>query len=256
MIYDINDHPLPAFLIDETLTILSQSENAAKAFSIHSSFLDLVDFDSRDKAVRMLRPSQDEVELELVMNTVQSPYSLFQVFAKWSSGVGQIVCVRQDDRIEKLSTMLQKQRERLADTNFDLLDKKEELEAALMKIKKLSSPFLPISNNMGIIPLFGELEKELFLVNELNLLQILNNGKYERVILDFSGIGEIENSGVLPLLSFCSMLEVIGVSVVLCGLKPNHVLQLMKNDFELNQNFEVTGSLKDAVDYYLKQSFT
>jgi len=253
--FDINDHPLPAFLVDEELNILSQSKLATEAFSSRSSFLELVDIDSQTKAAKMLNPLLKETEVELVMGTAQSPYSLFHVYAKWSiSGGGQLVCVRLDDRLEKLSKALQKQQERLADTNFDLLDKKEELEAALVKVKKLSSPFLPISTSLGIIPLFGELEENLFRVNEHQLLQTLQNGDYERVILDFSGIGEVHASGVLALVSFCSMLEVVGVSPILCGIKPNHARHLANHDFALHQHFDITGNLKNAVSYYLNES--
>ncbi|MCA0173762.1 STAS domain-containing protein [Bacillus sp. RAR_GA_16] len=253
--FDINDHPLPAFMVDEDLNILSQSKLATEAFSARSSFLELVDQDSRKKASKILNPLLKEAEVELVMGTAQSPYTLFQVYAKWSSnGSGQLICVRQDERLEKLSEALQKQQERLADTNFDLLDKKEELEAALVKVKKLSSPFLPISSSLGIIPLFGELDENLFHVNAHHLLQTLQDGNYDRVILDFSGVGEVQPSGVVGLLSFCSMLDVVGVSPVLCGIKPIHAQHLAKHDFELNQHFDVTGNLKNAVTYYLTDS--
>ena len=253
--YDLNDHPLPAFIIDEKFMILSQSKLAKEVFSPKSSFLDIVDLDSRMKASKMLTPLKKEAEVELVMSTIQSPYSLFNVFAKWTNnGQGQLVCVRQDDRIEKLSNSLQKQRERLAETNFDLLDKKEELEMALTKVKKLSSPFLPITNTIGIIPLFGTLDEQLFRVNENNLLHTLQNGDYERVILDFSGIGEVEAIGVIAMYSFCSMMKVVGVSPVLCGLTPKHALSLMEHDFEMNQKFNITGSLKDAIRFYLNST--
>lgn len=253
--FDINDHPLPAFLVDEELNILSQSKLATEAFSPRSSFLELVDMDSRKKAAKMLNPLLKESEVELVMGTAQSPYSLFHVYAKWSmNGGGQLVCVRQDERLEKLSEALQRQQERLADTNFDLLDKKEELEVALMKVKQLSSPFLPISATLGIIPLFGELEENLFHVNEHHLLQTLQDGDYEQVILDFSGVGDVQASGVLALISFCSMLEVVGVSPILCGIKPNHARHLANHDFVLNQNFDIRGNLKNAVHYYLNEA--
>ncbi|WP_270182837.1 STAS domain-containing protein [Alkalihalobacillus sp. CinArs1] len=244
---DFTHHPLPAFLVDHDLNIKGQSRLATELFSKPDSFLDFVDSGSKQKALELIK---DQEEFELVLNTVESPYMLFKVFARWHDGEGQLLCVRQDSQIMELSSMLQMQRDRLAETNFDLLDKKEELEEAMSKIKRLSSPFLPISSSLSVIPLFGSLDEELFLINEQQLLSTLQNGNYEYVILDFNGIGEIEERGVFAFQSFYRMIQLIGVSPILSGLKPQHVFQLMENDFNVDQTFHITGSLKDAISQY------
>ncbi|MBN8210845.1 STAS domain-containing protein [Bacillus sp. NTK071] len=250
--FDIKNHPLPAFIINDNLEIIERSQLATESFSSSTSFLQLVDQDSRTKAKKYLTPLQKEVEIELVLNTILFPYSLYNVYVKWSNeGLAQLVCVKQDKRIAKLGESIQKQRERLSETNFDLLDKKEELEAALTRIKKLSSPFLPISSTIGVIPLFGTLEQVLFELNQNELLYSIRNGDYNHVIIDFSGVGEVEESGAQALHSFCKMVNVIGVTPVLCGLKPSHVFNLVDLDFELNQNFDIMGRLKDAIQYYM-----
>ncbi|WP_053216246.1 STAS domain-containing protein [Guptibacillus hwajinpoensis] len=251
--FNIKNHPLPAFIVNEKLEIIDESQLASESFTSPSSFLDLVDKYSRTKAKKYLTPHEEQVEIELVLNTEHESYSLYNVYSNWTKeGTAQLVCVKQDQRIAKLGESIQKQRERLSETNFDLLDKKEELETALKRIKKLSSPFLPISSTIGVIPLFGTLEQELFEVNENELLYSLRNEDYERVIIDFSGVGEIEESGAHALHSFCKMVNVIGVIPVLCGLKPSHVFHLLNLDFELDQNFELTGKLKDAIQYYME----
>lgn len=249
---DFVHHPLPAFLVDHDLNIKEQSELATELFSKPASFLDCVDSESKQKAIDLLK---NKDEIELVLNTVDSPYMLFKVFARWTdNGEGQILCVRQDSQIMELSSMLQMQRDRLAETNFDLLDKKEELENAMNKIKMLSSPFLPISSNLCVIPLFGSLDEELFLINEQQLLSTLQTGSYEYVILDFNGIGEIEETGVFAFQSFYEMIQLVGVNPILSGLKPRHVFRLMENDFNVDQTFHITGSLKDAISKYILSS--
>ncbi|WP_377891906.1 STAS domain-containing protein [Alkalihalobacillus sp. R86527] len=245
-------HPLPAFLVDHDLNIKEQSQLATDLFSKPESFLDFVDSESKQKALDLLK---NKDEIELVLNTVDTPYMLFKVFARWTdNGEGQILCIRQDSQIMELSSMLQMQRDRLAETNFDLLDKKEELESAMSKIKELSSPFLPISSNLCVIPLFGSLDQDLFLINEQQLLSMLQDGNYEYVILDFNGIGEVEKSGVSSFQSFYRMIQLIGVSPILSGLKPRHVFGLMENDFDIDQSFHITGSLKDAISKYILSS--
>lgn len=250
--FDIKNHPLPAFIVNEKLDIIEMSQLASESFYSTSSFLDLVDNYSRTKAEKYLTPLEKEVELELVLTTEKESYSLYNVYAKWSNeGTAQLVCIKQDQRIAKLAESIQKQSERLSETNFDLLDKKEELENALNRIKKLSSPFLPISSTIGVIPLFGTLEQELFEVNENELLYSLRDEDYDRVIIDFSGVGDIEASGAYALHSFCKMVNVIGVIPVLSGVKPSHVFHLLDLNFELGQNFDITGNLKDAIQYYM-----
>ncbi|MER2256740.1 MAG: hypothetical protein ABS933_16815, partial [Priestia megaterium] len=75
------------------------------------------------------------------------------------------VCIRQDERIQELTSLVQDHRKRLADTDFELLEQKERLEKSLQKIKQLSASFIKLSSKVGLIPLFGDLDTDLVAEN-------------------------------------------------------------------------------------------
>lgn len=82
-------------------------------------------------------------KVELVMQTNDSPYSLFECLIQWDSDIGHLVCIRQDERIQELTNLVQDHRKRLADTDFELLEQKNVLKN---HYKKLSNcPLLLLS---------------------------------------------------------------------------------------------------------------
>ncbi|WP_026560372.1 hypothetical protein [Bacillus sp. J37] len=74
------------------------------------------------------------VTTELVMNTKNSPYGLYQIQINWQNKFGHIVCIEQDERIQELIDAVEQHRKRLSDTNFELLQKKEQLEQSIERI--------------------------------------------------------------------------------------------------------------------------
>jgi rsbT co-antagonist protein RsbR len=137
--------PHPYFHVKHDFTILSQSAQSNDVFPHADNFLELVDSGSESKALSILSEFNRMAACELTMRTLYSPYALMDVSIHWHGGEGHVLCIEKDTRLTELENLVSQHRARLAETNMELLDKKEALEQALIEVKKLSSPLIEIT---------------------------------------------------------------------------------------------------------------
>ncbi|OZT13947.1 hypothetical protein CHN50_05110 [Priestia aryabhattai] len=246
--------PVPYFTVDRNLKILNRSKLAMTTFASVDNFLEVVDTFSKEKAKKYLRTeyiAKDDNEkkenrkrttlleekeytaqkVELVLQTEQSPYALFECFIQWDEGVGHLVCLHQDERIKELTKMVQAHQKRLAHTDFELLQQKERLEASLKRIKQLSASFIKLSEKVALIPLFGDLDEQLVAENSKVLQDATYDGHYSIMLFDFSGINELKPEGIHAFSSFTRSFDIMGVTCYIIGMKPSHTEMLKGNSF-------------------------
>ncbi|BFJ00651.1 hypothetical protein MMB68_07505 [Priestia sp. Y58] len=246
--------PVPYFLVDTEFNILEWSQQSGHLFKPSANFLDLVDVFSQEKARKFLSLRQkdsrelsvdephDEQTLvqsrgqaiqkvELVMQTNDSPYSLFECLIQWDGDVGHLVCIRQDERIQELTSLVQDHRKRLADTDFELLEQKERLEKSLQKIKQLSASFIKLSSKVGLIPLFGDLDTALVAENTSILQNFAHEGNYTTLLFDFGGLDILTTEGIQAFAGFMQSFYLMGITCYIIGMKPHHTAALKNRTF-------------------------
>ena len=223
---DLNFLPLPYFLIDRDYNILDFSRVSSETFYIGKNFLDLIDGESQRKTRTILGNLESRATGELIMKTKESPYALFDISVNWNENQGHIICIEKDHRLIELEGIVEKHRKRLADTNLELLEKKELVEKTLYEIKNLSCPFIKLTNNMALVPLFGNLDDELISQNEQRVLERSQNGDFQEVLFDFNGVGNLTIEGVEAFVALVKELQLMGLQPCIIGIKPNHAFYL------------------------------
>lgn len=241
---DINRLPVPYFELDETYQILNRSIVAKQAFKQADSFIDLLDIGSVDKVTRFLG-KQENGKIELNMDTIEAPYVLHTLFANWDEECFHIICIKQDGNLTELIEKVQKQSRRLAQTDFELLEKKEELEESLSMIKQLSAPFISISAELAFVPFFGDLDDHLIKQNQGVISKNVYQADYDYLFFDFSGVGTITNLGLRELLRLVQALQIMGIETRVIGLRPEHAQLLRGNDIQKRAEFN--GSLAEMI---------
>ncbi|WLR51138.1 hypothetical protein LC040_18540 [Bacillus tianshenii] len=237
--------PYPYFKVDKDFIILSASKLAQEQFASSEQFLSLIDDESKGKAVQVLGGSVEREETELVMHTNDSPVALFTVSIQWENEVGHVICIEKDSQIADLTALVQKHRHRLAETDFELLERKEEVEQAILKIQKLSCPFITLTSDIALIPLFGNINHRLIAVNQERLLNSCYTSEYEQILIDFNGVGELTNEGVNAFRSLVKQFNLLGLQCFVIGLKPSHVFYL--NDYKAELGVSFAGSLSEVL---------
>lgn len=244
----INSMPLPYFQIDQDFTILAASESAWSLFQPSDSLLHLIDEESQQKA-KLLLFSKNILSIELVMKTIDSPYALIKLTCNWEKDNGHIICTKQDEEMERLIETVDKHRHRLAETNFELLEQKEQLEDYHARISELSLPLIPLSNEIALIPIYGDVTKEIIDHTQARLLKDVYDSEAEKVLFDFHGVSSLTQEGILALGNMIESLSLFGTTSYIIGLNPNQTMMLHK----IIPNIPVTylKNLKYAISRFL-----
>ncbi|MCD7036508.1 STAS domain-containing protein [Metabacillus sp. GX 13764] len=236
--------PLPYFQITEEFEIVDYSGEAEEQFEIQSSFMDLLDAGSRRKAVNVLQTRQ-KGETELAMVTKDGSLNTFRINFKWDGAEAGLICSPQDSHMENLLGKIEQQQKRLAETDLELLFKKEELEESLLRITELSGPVIYLSEKLVLIPLFGDLDSALLGENRSRIASSLNSSSAEKAIIDFSAVGKVTDEGAGHAADFLTECKLMGIQPYFSGLKPAHAFALHRTGSRFD--IEALSSLKKAI---------
>ncbi|PKH12269.1 MULTISPECIES: GAF domain-containing protein [Planomicrobium] len=100
-----------------------------------------------------------------------------------------------------------------------------ELETAKKEIQKLSSPLVPLTDGISILPIIGHIT----LTRAKQMIEDTVNkagGELDFLIIDFSGITEIDPQIEQPLLDLVKILKIMGVTPVITGITPSIALNV------------------------------
>ncbi|PYZ98170.1 hypothetical protein CR205_06125 [Alteribacter lacisalsi] len=213
----------------------------------------MIDRESREKARKTLEKRKNSFFLELNLQTKKQPITLFDVYGHWNgNGEAHIIIVSKDGRMQKVESQLLTLQKRLRNTNFELYEKNEELEESILRNNSLSGPFITLSDEVALVPIYGDLhEDKLFAVRE-NIYNAVYRGDYQKVLVDFTGVGTIEQDGINGIKEIILTLDYMGVDVILIGIQPQHARQMKV----FMDDLQVTciQSAKEAIRRFLIQS--
>lgn len=193
----------------------------------------------------------EPVKLELNMKTKDAPLALFDVHILWDSDdCANMIFLPKDSSNEVLMNKLLELQGRLASTDFELLEKKEELEQVLIRLNQLSGPFIPLSESMCLIPLFGDITADKINVISESCLKSVFAGEYDEILFDLTAVGEVEDKGIEKFTQLIKTLNFMTGSIIkLIGIKPN--LAKVVNNYKLDEWVQLDQSLKQVLSVYL-----
>ncbi len=98
---------------------------------------------------------------------------------------------------------------------------KLELEDTLKEVQRLSTPIVPITNSISVIPLIGSLtfERVEVLYKEISASEIIRHNQI--VIIDLSGLAFFDDQFGINIGNIHKMLNLLGIELVLTGFSPN-----------------------------------
>ncbi|MFC5711214.1 STAS domain-containing protein [Thalassorhabdus alkalitolerans] len=238
--------PIPIFLIDKNLQILGCSPEAEEQFNVNFSLLDVIEGESRDKVKQQVHPDQGKRKLEINVINQKEQVLLADLYAGWESELhGKVFIQIKEESISRVTDMLAELRTRLQDTNFELLKEKEKLEQALIENDRLSAPFIEVTEDLALIPLYGEVHEDKMNIIREKILTASFERPVTNLLFDFTAIGEIKGEGLLVLKNMFQSLTYMGKKVVITGVTPKQAKRLHELDVHLNITF--IQSLEAAV---------
>lgn len=109
----------------------------------------------------------------------------------------------------------------------ELKEKERLLQNALDEMEHLSTPIVPITNNISVLPLIGTITQSRLeqLTNTISCY--LTSSKDDYLILDLSGLFEVDTYVAASLLKLHDLTKLIGTQLVLTGIRPELAIKTL-----------------------------
>lgn len=122
------------------------------------------------------------------------------------------------------------------------------------KYLKLSTPIVPIMDHVAVFPIIGELDEMRSEIIIEETLKQTSNLDIEWLIIDLSGVYDVDDLFIQSFNRLLESLKILGVSPVLTGMRPDLSMRAVKMGMTnvTNQEYQTKSSLKQAVEMFLR----
>ncbi|GIO26188.1 STAS domain-containing protein [Ornithinibacillus bavariensis] len=127
----------------------------------------------------------------------------------------------------------------------ELIDRQQKL------VNNLSAPIIPITPDVSILPLIGTIDTNRANVIEEKVLFEVGRLRIQTLIMDLSGIAEMDNEAIKLFLKLLDGVSMMGSKLVITGLRPEIVRNMIKLDVEFGTKATTKATLQKALQDYL-----
>ncbi|KGP91619.1 hypothetical protein N780_18460 [Pontibacillus chungwhensis BH030062] len=241
-----NQFPAPCLTINKKYTILEYTQEASEMFHLTPSLWEIIEEGSHTKVKEWIVPSEPKAKVEINMITASKQVVLVDLYVKWTNDLqAELMIFPKEGQNQHVSKMLDRLQTRLNETNFELLQEKEKLEDAIHENNKLSAPFIHLSEDTSLIPLFGDISEEKLLTIKDQVLSNAHSHETDCLLFDFTAVGEIHQEGIYVLKDLFTSLLYMGKQVVIVGIKPVQAQRL--HHLKIRFNLSFVTSLQEAI---------
>ena len=128
----------------------------------------------------------------------------------------------------------------------------EVIRAQSERLAELSTPIIPITERIMVMPLIGTMDKPRAQQVLETALHEVEAKQAQVVILDITGVRLIDNEVAATLLKTASALRLLGAEAVITGIRPDVAQTLVTLGIELN-TVVTHGSLQKGITYALQR---
>ncbi|MFJ7362625.1 STAS domain-containing protein [Peribacillus frigoritolerans] len=118
-------------------------------------------------------------------------------------------------------------------------------------VENLSVPIIPVTSTTCVLPLIGTIDYSRIQIIEEKVLMEIGKLRIQTLILDLSGIIEIEVEMITDLMKILDGTAMMGCKAVLTGLRPEVVTKMIRSGIQLDNKAETKGTLQQALKDYL-----
>ncbi|MBT2671730.1 STAS domain-containing protein [Streptomyces sp. ISL-14] len=118
-------------------------------------------------------------------------------------------------------------------------------------VENLSVPIIPVTSTTCVLPLIGTIDYSRIQIIEEKVLMEIGKLRIQTLILDLSGIFEIEVEMINDLMKILDGTAMMGCKAVVTGLRPEVVTKMIRSGIQLDNKAETKGTLQQALKDYL-----
>ncbi|PLR66577.1 MULTISPECIES: STAS domain-containing protein [Bacillaceae] len=118
-------------------------------------------------------------------------------------------------------------------------------------VQNLSVPIIPITPTICILPLIGTVDTFRTNIIEDKVLMEVGNLHIQTLIMDLSGIAEMDTEVIEHLMKIIDGTSMMGCHTVITGLRVEVVRKMIRFGITFDKNTQTLGTLQQALNKYL-----
>lgn len=118
-------------------------------------------------------------------------------------------------------------------------------------VENLSVPIIPITPSVSILPLIGTVDSFRVNILEEKALTEIGESRIETLILDLSGIAEMEADVIDNLMKIIEGSAMMGCNTVITGLRTEVVRKMISLGRKFDKSTRTLGTLQQALNEYI-----
>ncbi|QFT88203.1 RsbT co-antagonist protein RsbRB [Bacillus sp. THAF10] len=111
---------------------------------------------------------------------------------------------------------------------------------------RLSIPIVPLLKGLAVLPLVGEIDEIRAGILIEETLEKCKNLSISKLIVDFSGVYQLDNTAIHTIELLIRSLKLIGITPVITGLRPELSLQFITSGLVL-RDIDITSSIEQVL---------
>ncbi|WP_409304087.1 STAS domain-containing protein [Peribacillus sp. SCS-155] len=128
------------------------------------------------------------------------------------------------------------------------------IESQKKLVENLSVPIIPVSPKICVLPLIGDIDIYRSHTIEEKVLTEIGRLCIQTLIMDLSGIAEMETAVIDHLIKIIDGSNMMGCHPVITGLRPEIVSKITRLGFSFGKKAETKATLQQALEDYLSFS--
>ena len=120
-------------------------------------------------------------------------------------------------------------------------------------VENLSVPIIPINSSVSILPLIGSVDSFRTVILEEKVLTEVGASHIDTLILDLSGIADMESDVIHHLMKIIEGTAMMGCKTVITGLRAEVVRKMIHLGLSFDPKTKTLGTLQQSLQEYLVQ---
>ncbi|MBS8263613.1 STAS domain-containing protein [Mesobacillus boroniphilus] len=133
--------------------------------------------------------------------------------------------------------------------------REELLNSQRKLVEHLSVPIIPVSASVAVLPLIGMIDEYRMLIIEEKVLMDISRLKVQTLILDLSGIADMELNVIDHFQKVLNGVSMMGSKAVITGMRPELVTKMIHSGINFEQKAETRGTLQQTLKSFLDSEF-
>ncbi|TMW73470.1 PAS domain-containing protein [Alteribacter natronophilus] len=123
---------------------------------------------------------------------------------------------------------------------------KEELLLSIDEVSRLSTPIVPVEEGVSVLPLIGNITEKRLETILTNITAAVSDTKDHTLILDLSGLNDINEHVIQGIFNLHDLLRLLGTSLIITGISTKLAIKATGLQIDLSQ-IRTFSTVKEAI---------